>query len=65
MGEEGEALQTITYVLNGGTVRASRKVPIDEDARGESHLALESRMVELIREGCRRHCCGVCVMKYL
>lgn len=36
-------------------------MPIDEDARGEVHLALESRMVELIREGCRRHQydCGV------
>ena len=36
-------------------------MPIDEDARGEVHLALESRMVELIREGCRGHLygCGV------
>ncbi len=55
MNEESEALQTITHLLDGGTVGASREVPVDEDARGEVHLSLESRMVELIREGCRRH----------
>jgi hypothetical protein len=43
------------YLLDGGAIAASREVPIDEDTCGEVHLALESRMVELIREGCRRH----------
>ena len=48
-------------LLDGGTIAAGREVPVDVDARWEVHLALESRMVEFIREGCRRHryCCGV------
>ena len=62
MNGESEAQVTHAdhdYVLDGGAVGAGRELAIDKDACGEVHLALESRMVELIREGCRRHCCDV------
>ena len=44
------------HVLDGGIVGASRELAIYEDAGGEVHLALEGVIVELMREGCRRHC---------
>ena len=48
-----------SHVLDGGVVGASRELPINENARREVHFALEGLRVELIREGCRRHCCEV------
>jgi hypothetical protein len=45
------------YVLDGSAVGAGRELAIDEDACGEIHLALEGLIVELMREGCRRHGC--------
>jgi len=47
------------HVLDGGTIGAGRELSIDEDASGKVHIAREGLIVELIREGCRRHCCGV------
>jgi len=63
MNEDSEAQVSRVehdHVLDGGAVGAGRELAIDEDACGEVHLALEGFVVELIREGCRRHCCGVC-----
>ena len=59
--KEGKNHVDCNDLLDGGTITAGREVPVDVDARGEVHLALESRMVEFIRKGCRRHqyCCGV------
>ena len=47
------------HVLDGSGFGASRELAIDEDPRGKAHLALESLVVEFMREGCRRHCCEV------
>jgi len=61
MDEESEVQVTRAdhdHVLDGGAVGASRELAIYEDARGKVHLALEGLIVELIGEGCRRHCCG-------
>lgn len=63
MNEESEAQVTRAdqdYVLDGGAVGASRELAIDKDACRKVHLALERLIVEFMREGCRRHCCGVC-----
>jgi hypothetical protein len=58
MNEESEAPVTRAehdHVLDGGAVGAGRELAIDEEACGEVHLALEGLIVELMREGCRRH----------
>jgi hypothetical protein len=48
------------HLLDGGVVGASRELAIDENARGEAHLALEGLIVvKLIGESCGRHCCRV------
>ena len=44
-------------LLDGGAVGSSRELAVNEDARGEVHLALECFMVELVRESCWRHYC--------
>ena len=48
------------HVLDGGVAGASRELAIDKDACGEVYLPPEGLIVELMREGCRRHRCGVC-----
>jgi hypothetical protein len=63
MNEESEAQVTHAdhdHVLDSGAVGAGRELAIDEDACGEVYLTFEGLIVEFIREGCRRHCCGVC-----
>ena len=59
--ESGVLVTRVDYehVLDGGVVGASRELAIYEDAGGEVHLALEGVIIELMREGCRRHCCGM------
>jgi hypothetical protein len=46
------------HLLDSGVVGARRKLPIYEDARGEANLSFEGLIVELMREGRRRHYCG-------
>ena len=50
--------QYYEHVLDSGVVGARRKLPIYEDSRGETNLSFEGLIVELMREGRRRHYCG-------
>lgn len=53
-------MKTIDYEnsLDSGFVGASPELAVDEDARWKADLALEGLIVELVGEGCRRHCVG-------